>query len=416
MMIKKAVGKIAQNLLVRRSARTPKKRLMFLPHYWMALNDKYSIMNWRSDNALTLAHFILDHDLHADKIITIGISSGDDVKELQRYVKSRFPRRKVEFVRFFVGLTASQKWTFYKMLTECSHVFTSITYPLRPFSESHAVTFVDLGYFPMPFKNDLFTKNDPLYMALDRYNEKDMDYYVCNSELAARLILPTMGLSYDRYLNLGNCRNDYLLSDEYPSDVRARLTASAGYEVKRIVLYTPTHRDYESDLSNQAARQLLGYDMDLRQFGRILEDNGVMVVCKLHPKQNRDVIKRELPRSIAIHEPAAAYGLSELMKASDALLTDYTSGYFDYLLLDKPVVFNFYDVDRYKNSRGFTFTPIESICAGEIVKDASSMAEALLRLDENKRDYAPMRKFVRDLCFTYLDTGSTLRIYRRFLD
>ena len=252
-------------------------------------------------------------------------------------------------------------------------------------------------------------------MGLDSFDEKDLDYYICNSELAIRLIMPSMSLDYGRYLNLGNCRNDYLISDEYPTDVRKELEAKVSYPVKDIILYTPTHRDYEQSLTSAASRQLLGYEMDLGQFGKKLKDNGILIVCKLHPKQNRTVIEQSLPESIIIHEANSRYGLSELMKASDALLTDYTSGYYDYLLLDRSVIFNFYDIDRYKHSRGFTFTPIESICAGEIVKDAAGLENALMSLDENTAKYKTAISLFLPRFFTYSDTKSTYRIFERFL-
>ncbi len=408
------VSETLQEILSLRTPFVTHDRLMFIPHQGMARNDRYNLMNWRSDNALTLAQYILSHDLQKDKILTIAVSVNDNLDTLNNYVATTYPGRKVEFVRFLGNISTSERWHFYRLLTESSHVFTSITYPLRPFSRRKSVTYVDLGYFPMPFKNDIFAKSDPLYMGLDRFNDKDLDYYICNSELAIRLIMPSMNVDYGHYLNLGNCRNDYLLSDEYPSTVRKVLEQSVDYPVKKIVLYTPTHRDYEEG-QKEASRELLGYDMDLKRFGDRLKENGILIVCKLHPKQNIAAIKRSLPPSITIHQATEKYGLSELMKASDALLTDYTSGYYDYLLLDKPVIFNFHDVELYKSTRGFTFTPIESICAGEIVKDATGLEKALSCLDENADKFGAMRHFVKNLVYSYSDTGSTERIYNRFL-
>ncbi|MCS2279479.1 CDP-glycerol glycerophosphotransferase family protein [Bacteroides thetaiotaomicron] len=41
------------------------------------------------------------------------------------------------------------------------------------------------------------------------------------------------------------------------------------------------------------------------------------------------------------------------------MITDYTSTYFDFLLVNKPVIFNFYDIEEYRRVRGFSFEPIE---------------------------------------------------------
>ena len=45
--------------------------------------------------------------------------------------------------------------------------------------------------------------------------------------------------------------------------------------------------------------------------------------------------------------------LYELVACADALVTDYSSIYFDYLLLDRPIGFTCDDIDAYGGSRGF---------------------------------------------------------------
>lgn len=48
--------------------------------------------------------------------------------------------------------------------------------------------------------------------------------------------------------------------------------------------------------------------------------------------------------------------IQELYTISDILVTDYSSVFFDYSLLQKPIIFYAYDLDKYKNVlRGFYY-------------------------------------------------------------
>lgn len=421
--IKSFVDSIIRICFLFRSLFVSKKRILFIPHSGMAVVDKYNIMNYRSDCALSFAHYILENNLLQDKLITITISDSDNIQELNNYISATYKRR-VDFVYSFDSLnivslsSIKKRIQFYSAVSESSYVFLSNIFRFRPLSYNPQQTIVELGYYSCPFKNDIFAKNDQLYMRLDTISSKDCRYYVCCSELSIRLILPSMSLKYKRYINLGMCRNDHLISDENMNHIRTQIVNSVGYQVDKIVLYTPTHRDYEMAEMHKIGitRELLGFDVDLKRLDMILKSEKVLILCKLHPKQNRAAISKILPDSIVLHKANNTYGLTELMKISDALITDYTSGYFDYLLLDKPVLFNFYDIDIYKQTRGFTFDPIESICAGDIIYDEDSLIAAIRNIDRNALAYREKRHFLRNLVFTHQDTNSCERVYNYFFN
>ena len=84
------------------------------------------------------------------------------------------------------------------------------------------------------------------------------------------------------------------------------------------------------------------------------------------------------------------------MKASDILITDYTSAYIDYLLLDKPVVFNFYDLDIYQKTRGLSFYPYSRICAGEVFTDEESFYPAIREALSNPDKFKQARQTLKE--------------------
>jgi CDP-glycerol glycerophosphotransferase (TagB/SpsB family) len=250
-------------------------------------------------------------------------------------------------------------------------------------------------------------------MGLDKVG-REYKSVVCSSELSIRLLLGEMTIPYKKYINLGMCRNDNLLDGNKYEELRESIINRVSYKVNTIVLYTPTHRDYEESLDNQNARSILGFNYDPVSFESYLRDNGIVFICKLHPKQNAQIVERDIPEGLILHTPNETYGLTELMQISDCLVTDYTSAYLDYLFLDKPVIFNFYDLEKYSRLRGVPFVPMDSIAAGEIVENEGQLKRALTHLDENYKNYKSKREFVRNLFFTYVDNHSCERVYGYF--
>ena len=60
-----------------------------------------------------------------------------------------------------------------------------------------------------------------------------------------------------------------------------------------------------------------------------------------------------------LHE--RGFTLHELLGESCALVTDVSSAYVDYLVLDRPIVHHFPDIEAYGQSRGFSIEPIAGL-------------------------------------------------------
>ena len=74
---------------------------------------------------------------------------------------------------------------------------------------------------------------------------------------------------------------------------------------------------------------------------------------------------------------------------TDALITDYSSVYFDYLLLDKPIGFVVDDLDDYRQNRGFLLEPVGRWMPGtriEALKDLKEFARSVAQGDDLHRE------------------------------
>lgn len=122
------------------------------------------------------------------------------------------------------------------------------------------------------------------------------DYSIATSCLSARIISIDCGISYDKFKVLGFPRNDLLISKNNCNVIKREISKFAGYDVTKYIVYTPTFRDYET-VTEGNLRSILGYvDCDLLKLSKILLKFNAALILKLHPLQNKTVLKKIYPK------------------------------------------------------------------------------------------------------------------------
>lgn len=400
---KKIVYKILNYII-----KIDKQLLVFIPHGGCML-DKYNSKNYKSDNSLSLFNYIINKD--KDKYKYRIAVDYNEYSEQQILIKNLYPDLDVDcFPLFNIPNDRKSyfKWEFniiFKIFSKAHYIISSESRPL-PIKKKQQ-KYIILGYY-IPFKNDYNIS----YINHSRVNYKKIcDFYITTSLLSSQIISHTYDIPLYKFKVLGFSRNDNLLLNFDNKLLESYIKSLVNYKINKIILYTPTHRDYERIEEQKESRSLIGFKFHKDSLQSFLEKNGIIIICKLHSAQNTAAIRKSMPKGVISFESNNSYGLCELMQYSDALLTDYTSAYFDYLLLDKPVIFNFYDFDKYKDYRGFSFDPIDSILAGDIIKDEISLYQALENIINNNDKWRDKRLFVKELVHKYLDKNSSDRIY-----
>lgn len=387
---------------------TKQNSIYFIPHP-NCRKDLYDIVNYSSDNVLSFFHYCLYDDKLKNKTIYLQIYDIQKKKVYENYIKRFSPNLDVKFILsdYFVfedySLLKALKFWFvhFRAFCKSSYVFTSAYwYNFNYKIKSQKI--ICLNYFT-PFKLD----------HCFRSFDKSFDYCLTTSSLFAHIDSLASGISYHKYVSLGFPRNDNLLNPNTSLSSIDYLLKDVPYEVEKVFLYTPTYRDY--DVTNTQKRNIFGYSNNLDDsFSCLLQEHNAVLFVKLHPLQNLDVFYPINSSSIILLSPSEEYSLYELLSLSSLLITDYTSTYFDYLLLNRPVIFNFYDVDRYNSMRGFSFEPIESVCIGKIVYDYETLVKSIsnyfneiLSVDKNQKLLSLLHK--------YTDSNSSKRIFNYFL-
>src|SRR5699024_12745895 len=73
--------------------------------------------------------------------------------------------------------------------------------------------------------------------------------------------------------------------------------------------------------------------------------------------------------------------ISELYLVSDILITDYSSVFFDYANLKRPILFYTYDLEKYRNQlRGF-YLDLDTEVTGPLLETPEDLLEAIKNID-----------------------------------
>ena len=107
-----------------------------------------------------------------------------------------------------------------------------------------------------------------------------------------------------------------------------------------------------------------------------------------------------------------------LLPAFDALITDYSSIFYDYLLLDKPILFYMYDLDDYTKYRGLVVDKeaLSWYLPGPIYRRFEDLVAGIESILIGDDPYREERSRVRDLVHKYKDAKSAERVWKLILN
>lgn len=194
-------------------------------------------------------------------------------------------------------------------------------------------------------------------------------------------------------IEVGYPRNDLLHRidrDELAARIRARLGIRAE---QRVVLYAPTFRDDQL----RPGRYDFELPFDLERMHRELGDETVLLL-RLHALVKGRI---GIPSPLRDHvRDVSRYSeVQELLLIADVLVTDYSSLFFDYASLRRPMVFYAYDLDTYRDKlRGF-YLDYEKVVPGPIVETEDELIHALANLSDVEIDPQDVRdEFLARYC------------------
>ena len=135
----------------------------------------------------------------------------------------------------------------------------------------------------------------------------------------------------------------------------------------------------------------------------VAKENNVLLVVKPHFAQDVTYVKKlSLSNLVFIDDRFLSQnGLNnyEFLNSVDALLSDYSSVYFDYLLTDRPIGLCWEDYDEYKRREGFIIDPEIAMAGGEKLYNAEDLCAFIRRIASGEDALSQERKRIKDLIF-----------------
>lgn len=255
-------------------------------------------------------------------------------------------------------------------------------------------------------------------MTLDKnYLNEDIDnftFLLSASEVFSDILRKSFGCSKNKIKIMGNARNDYLFSDKKVLEI----LDIKREEYKKFILWMPTFRiakdkrfNYGEIKENETMLPILNTFQEMEELNNILEKEKVLLIIKVHPlavfkEKNYSNIKIVVNNDLKIKN----IKLYEFVKEFDALITDYSSIYFDYLLLNRPIAFTLDDYEIYENNRGFNFENAIDYLAGDQIYNNGDLIRFILDLSEGRDNYKEQRIKMNNLFNYYQDNLNCKRL------
>lgn len=216
--------------------------------------------------------------------------------------------------------------------------------------------------------------NDRTYNAVKRKNN-NWDYLLVPSDWVANYAKKVFSVN-PVVINSGYPRNDKLFkvySNDEKSSIKKRLNIPLN---KKIIAYTPTwHSRGDIPISNY---------LDVESFYDAIPED-TFVVLKNHHYESWTGLSEEFNDKFAYADTSAS--IEELYIISDALITDYSSVMFDYILLNKPMIFYAFDYDFYTSNRGINFD-FKVEAPGPFVEKQADLEKWIINIDKINADFS----------------------------
>lgn len=175
---------------------------------------------------------------------------------------------------------------------------------------------------------------------------KKYNYLLSPNRFSTEKFISAFKVDREKIIEEGYPRVDFLLN-VLNTDV-IRIKEKYGIPLnKKVILYAPTWRD--NSYNNKGYSYNI--EVDFEKWRKILGDEYV-VIFKPHYLIIDNYNNEGLEEFVYIMKENI--DINELYIVSDILITDYSSVFFDYAVLKRPILFYMYDLEEYRDElRGF---------------------------------------------------------------
>ncbi len=173
--------------------------------------------------------------------------------------------------------------------------------------------------------------------------------FCCAAPREFEFIKENFGYAEEKLAMPGFCRFDNLLSE---------------HETKRQILVMPTWRrwlgmtssdtlKYEKSLKFCDSEYFAAWNsfLNSEKLNQLITENDLELLFYPHPGMQKWVKEFKVSSPNITIADAGSYDMQELLMESAMLITDYSSVYFDFAYLEKPLIYYQFDIDKYRKGQ-----------------------------------------------------------------
>ncbi|MBQ7037053.1 MAG: CDP-glycerol glycerophosphotransferase family protein, partial [Clostridia bacterium] len=215
-----------------------------------------------------------------------------------------------------------------------------------------------------------------------------VDTMMAQSRFEADIFARVFGIEREKFLLGGLPRNDRLAN--YTAEERLQKREALGLPKDKIViLYAPTFREYNKD---KAQGCVLAPPMDLKKWENALSETHCLLF-----RAHYEVAKcMEITENEFVRDMTSYPSLEDLLIAADILISDYSSIFFDFSIMDKVMLHFTYDYQEYAEKRGVYFDIRAYLSGSETEDGVIRLLENMHAEEEKERNKKFREKFVEE--------------------
>lgn len=256
-----------------------------------------------------------------------------------------------------------------------------------------------------------------------RERRNESNYILSTSQFDIEQDLKRVDRGRRKFVVTGFPRNDQLVNpseetknrwkkyrrDQFPSDI------------EKIILYAPTYR--HPDRWSESVQLFPFEDFEIDLLSNFLAEHNILLLLRLHPGDEKrlqrdsdhttqlksDMESLTTKRNIQYISNETYNEVNDFLPYVDILVTDYTSIYHDFLLLDKPMLFVPYDYSEFNEKVGFIYDYKETLPGPEI-ESLDQFTSEVNNIIEGQDSHKYQREELRSKVHYYQDDQSTKRV------
>lgn len=226
-------------------------------------------------------------------------------------------------------------------------------------------------------------------------------YFISPSKFASEKFISAWNLKEigkeDIIIEEGYPRNDFLFNYTEQDVNKIKKELGIENETRKVILYAPTYRANQHETG-------VGYtykeEVDFEKLKQAIGDKYIVLFRPHYFIANAFDFEKYKG---FVYNVSDIDDVNELYIISDMLITDYSSVFFDYANLKRPMIFYMYDLEHYRDKSNGFYIDLKEL-PGNIVKTQEELEKEILTLEQNFVYDKKYEEFNKK--FNYLDDGS----------